>query len=133
MVVGASGKRFSFHDGDPLVASHEEFFFCYGEGGISAGIHFFGAKDFFEKNESKIMRTELANSLSGLADDYLKHEQARVETLYQEILRQNFARLLQDLTEESNDFYYGLLETLDGGVAPEELLMITNKVEQIIG
>ena len=43
------------------------------------------------------MRTELANSLSGLADDYLKHEQARVETLYQEILRQNFARLLQDL------------------------------------
>ena len=64
---------------------------------------------------------------------YLKHEQARVETLYQEILRQNFARLLQDLTEESNDFYYGLLETLDGGVAPEELLMITNKIEQIIG
>ncbi len=90
-------------------------------------------KDFFEKNESKIMRTELANSLSGLADDYLKHEQARVETLYQEIVRQNFARLLQDLTEESNDFYYGLLETLDGGVAPEELLMITNKIEQIIG
>ena len=129
-------KNLAFADFEFKAQQTIDFTSAFGEVDLSlfnkALALFKNPKAFFEKNESKIMSEELAKIMSGLADDYLKIEQGRVDKLYQEILNDNFDKLLEETIEQSNEFYYGLLTALDGGVEPEELMEIKKQLDNII-
>ena len=87
-------------------------------------------KSFFEKNEKKFMSDELTNVLDMLADDYLKGESTRLNQHYAIVLTKEFNRLLQQINEQTEDFYLSLLSTLDGGTPIEILEGIQQKLAE---
>ena len=81
-------------------------------------------KAFFEKNESKIMSEALYHILSSQADKYLHNEQNRIQAYYNDIMDDQFTKLIEQMCEQVDDFYLGLLSALEGGLVTEDLVKI---------
>lgn len=93
--------------------------------------YFKNPKSFFENNESKFMRDELYRVLSPIADQYLQHEQKRIQDLYGSLIEDEFKQLIWHMTEQADDFYLSLLSALDGGVPAEQLSEIHQSLTEI--
>jgi small GTP-binding protein len=92
--------------------------------------YFKNPKAFFEKNEKKLMSDELTNVLNELADNYLKEESTRLNQYYSKVLVKEFYRLLEQVREQTDDFYLSLLSALDGGIPFEILEGIQQKLAE---
>ncbi|AZU63090.1 dynamin family protein [Neobacillus mesonae] len=90
--------------------------------------NFKNPKAFFEKDEKRFMSDELNNILNPLADQYLQRESEKVKQYYQDEITNEFSRLLEQLKEQSDDFYLSLLAALDGGVSLDRLVEIRGKL-----
>jgi predicted GTPase len=90
--------------------------------------HFKTPKSFFEKNEKQYMMEELNQIVSGLADDYLKHEGERLCFHYGKQLMKETEDLVSKLNEQADDYYLSILSTLDGGVSINELMELQQKL-----
>lgn len=90
--------------------------------------HFKTPKSFFEKNEKQYMMEELNQIVSGLADDYLKHEGERLCFHYGKHLMKETEDLVSKLNEQADDYYLSILSTLDGGVSINELMELQQKL-----
>lgn len=92
--------------------------------------YFKNPKSFFEKNEKKFMNDELTTVLNKLADDYLKEESTRLNQHYSTLLNKEFNRLIQQVNEQTDDFYLSFLSALDGGIPIEVLEGIQQKLAE---
>ncbi|MDR4948344.1 dynamin family protein [Neobacillus cucumis] len=92
--------------------------------------YFKNPKSFFEKNEKKLMSDELLQILNPIADEYLKVEGERLDRHYISELEENFNRLLRELSDQADDFYFSILSALDGGVSVDLLHEIKQKISQ---
>ncbi|WP_462411977.1 dynamin family protein [Neobacillus sp. Marseille-QA0830] len=90
--------------------------------------YFKNPKAFFEKDEKKLMSTELESQLNLLADEYLTQESARLEAHYVEYLTNEYHLLLRELSEQVQYFYDSLLAALDGGLSVEMLIEIVQQL-----
>lgn len=93
--------------------------------------YFKNPKSFFEKNEKKLMSDELYNVLNVPADEYLKSEGENLTVYYSGILTDQFAKLLKQIEEQSEDFYLSLLTALDGGVSVDVLEEVYQKLDEL--
>lgn len=93
--------------------------------------YFKNPKSFFEKNESKLMSEEMYRVLSSAADEYLQNEQKRIQTLYGNVMEDEFEQLILHMTEQTDDFYLSLLSALDGGVPAEQLMAIQQSLTEL--
>jgi small GTP-binding protein len=93
--------------------------------------YFKNPKSFFEKNESKLMSDEMYRVLSSAADEYLQHEQKRIQALYGDVMEGEFEQLISHMTEQTSDFYLSLLSALDGGVPAEQLIAIQQSLTEL--
>jgi small GTP-binding protein len=91
---------------------------------IKAMSHFKNPKSFFEKNEKRMMSEELEQVLLEPAEIYLAEQSGRLYEHYKTILAEEFNRLLTLAGDETENFYFSLLSTLDGGVPIERLIEI---------
>lgn len=94
--------------------------------------YFKNPKSFFEKNERKKMSDELYNVLNPLADQYLSIESERMNLQYAKAIANEFKRLLNQMNEEIDDFYFSLLSALDGGVSVAQLDEIQSGISKLI-
>lgn len=92
--------------------------------------YFKNPKSFFEKNERKMLAMELEQSLQQLADDYLAAECARIKTHYSELLEGELSEMLQVLTEQTNEYYEGLLAAVSNALPIEQLQQIEQDIRQ---
>jgi hypothetical protein len=76
------------------------------------------------------MSDELLRILNPIADDYLRVEGERLDQYYTFELNENFNSLLQELSDQADDFYLSILSALDGGVSVDLLLEIKQKMSE---
>ncbi len=93
--------------------------------------YFKNPKSFFEKNEKKLMSDELYKVLQTPAEDYLQKEKDRVTESYTEVLSREFAALLEQMTEQMDEFYVSMLTALDGEVPTEVLNEIHQRINEL--
>ncbi|GLB57921.1 dynamin family protein [Cytobacillus sp. NCCP-133] len=86
--------------------------------------HFKNPKSFFEKNERKLLADELESILQEPADGYLQAECARLKFHYNSLLTKEFERLLNSLSEQTNEYYEGITSALKEDFPMEELQQI---------
>jgi small GTP-binding protein len=94
--------------------------------------YFKNPKSFFEKNEKKLMSEEIYRVLNTPADQYLQNEKKRISSLYMDVMEDEFARLISQVTEQTDDFYLSLLSALEGGVPAERLLEIQQGLAKLL-
>ncbi|WP_144547362.1 dynamin family protein [Bacillus sp. X1(2014)] len=90
--------------------------------------YFKNPKSFFEKNEKKLMSDELNQVLDMPAEEYLAEEAKRLNSHYSDEISKEFNRLLEQMIEQVNDFYFSHLSALDGGISIEFLKDIQTKL-----
>lgn len=91
--------------------------------------YFKNPKSFFERNEKKLMADEIEKVLNTPADGYLQHEQNRLMDHYADFIRLEFARLTEEMSEQTADFYFSTVSALDGGISVEELKVIREQLK----
>jgi small GTP-binding protein len=94
--------------------------------------YFKNPKSFFEKNEKKLMSDEIYHVLDIPTDEYLQNERKRVTDLYGDVIEGEFAGLLEQMTEQAEDFYLSLLSALDGGVPIEQLIEVQQSLAELL-
>ena len=93
--------------------------------------YFKNPKSFFEKNEKKLMSEEINRVLQTPADEYLQVQHNRITRYYAHVLEREMNRLLEQVSEQTDEFYLSLLSALDGGVSIEQLLEIQRKLTDV--
>lgn len=84
-------------------------------------VHFKNPKSFFEKNERKNLSDELERLIQAPTDDYLQSEGNRLKSHYQAVFKDEYSHLLTLLTEQTNEYYDGLLAVLRDDFPIDEL------------
>ncbi|MDQ0213633.1 small GTP-binding protein [Oikeobacillus pervagus] len=74
---------------------------------------FKNAKSFFEKNEKQVMRDQLEEILSRLADDYLLKEKNKLFDWAMEELQQQFTKMKEQLFTDCSEQFTSWKEVLD--------------------
>lgn len=97
---------------------------------VKALSFFKSPRTFFEKDEKKFMIEELEQVLSPLADQYLKEEAGHLYEHYITELKAEYARLIEQMKEQADDYYLSLLAVLDGGVSVERLQEIQQELKR---
>jgi small GTP-binding protein len=78
-------------------------------------------KSFFEKNEKKLMNEELEKQLQAPAEGYLATENERLKKHYSEAMEMEFARILQDISEQINEYFEGITSALENNFSVSEV------------
>ncbi len=94
--------------------------------------YFKNPKSFFEKNDKKLMSDEIYHVLDIPTDEYLQNERKRVTDLYGDVIEGEFAELLEQMTEQADDFYLSMFSALDGGVPIEQLIEIQQSLTELL-
>ncbi|MCA1027186.1 dynamin family protein [Cytobacillus kochii] len=84
--------------------------------------YFKNPKNFFEKNERKLLAESLEESLQEPTDVYLHESSKQLKDYYDEKLSAVYQQLLSDLIAESEEYYKGLLATLSQDFPIEQLV-----------
>ncbi|WP_251554735.1 dynamin family protein [Neobacillus muris] len=93
--------------------------------------YFKNPKAFFEKDEKKLMSTELYSQIDPMADVYLSQESSRLMEHYKEYLTNEYTLLLQEMSEQVKDYFDSLLAALEGGLSIDRLAAIKQKLEEV--
>ncbi|ALC90171.1 hypothetical protein AM500_10530 [Bacillus sp. FJAT-18017] len=88
-------------------------------------------KDFFEKNGKQIMQDELNTLLSVEADAYLEAESARLNEYCAKLVSDWFATMIEEASEQAEDYINGLLEVYGGSFDAEKLEAVLRQLEEI--
>jgi small GTP-binding protein len=91
--------------------------------------YFKNPRSFFEKNEKKFMSEELLKVLQTPADLYLESEKVRLNAFYSQILKIASEELIDQIIDQTDDYYQSLLATLDGDFPIEILKGIGQKLD----
>ncbi|MBY0122657.1 dynamin family protein [Bacillus sp. S/N-304-OC-R1] len=83
--------------------------------------YFKNPKSFFEKNERKYLSDELERLIQMPTDNYLQSEGNKLKSHYHAVLNEEYSHLLMILTEQTNEYYDGLLAVLRDDFPIEEL------------
>lgn len=76
-------------------------------------------KSFFEKNEKKIMSDELEKLLQEPTGEYLQTENERLKDHYIQELNKSHQQQIEDLVQQINEYYEGILMALSDDFAIE--------------
>jgi hypothetical protein len=88
-------------------------------------------KDFFEKNGKQIMQDELNTLLSVEADAYLEAESKRLNEYCGKLVSDWFAEVIEEASEQAEDYINGFLEVYGGSLDAEKLEAVLRKLEEI--
>jgi small GTP-binding protein len=76
-------------------------------------------KSFFEQNEKKRMSDELEKLLQDPSGDYLQKENARLKDHYIQELTIAYRRILEDISEQINEYFEGMTSALEDNFSIE--------------
>jgi small GTP-binding protein len=85
-------------------------------------------KSFFEKNEKRFLAEELETILQEPAELYLQAENGRMKDHYMKLLVLHFDRLLENLAEQTEEYYNGLMTALGEGMPIDQLKEIEKQI-----
>ena len=88
-------------------------------------------KAFFEKDEKRVMSEEVEKILEQPADEYLQIQSKILKDHYHVSLEKLFGRLLNDIVEQTEEYYMGLKSTLSTDFPVDELKVTYTKIKSL--